>query len=768
MRSSPGQRSLLRILRLCLLVLLPSGCADEPEQAQTSYSLSDALAGVDRDTTLFLRTVTSPRDGSNDVETTWLAPDATLTRHLEAITASGFSHQDVAVDVEDFSDPGVSGTVVRVRPRTKESHDEIREIVERATGGTFDMWLAERRERRRPLALSREEEFEQEVVAAPDRDEPEMHFVLRLAPDPVTTLPPRHSSPISLSDLERLDLRLRRAQAIQARGDEVVELQAPFVRWLTESGGEVLSQAWIHNLISVQMPVELARQTLARDDVVAIHTAPADEPTSVWPRDEIRDKLQVEDFLAAGYDGDHPSSRNDFGIYVAVVEPTDQIDEDHVGLEDDDQGNSRVFQTLDCDCPLLSCGCDGILDACAGTHGIYALTAAVADFTDGQDPGLSQLEAERRSGMAEEASISVVSVSDSPAFFDAVQQLMEDGVDVVNYSGCNQYDCNATDSLVNDAFDDGILWFNSMGNGSNCGLPTCNACRHAADAGSIAIGQHQSLDSGDLDAKPLCTASSDGRASWGVVADLIAPGGLYMPMNCGSGGYDNDTGSCGGTSYSSPYVAGAGALLLHYWIARYSDTTAHQPGRMHAVLLNMGDGCGNVSSIDGRWGSGRLRMRMYDDAGMDFPWRHRTTSVTFTAADESEAFPLNVDANGVNQPLSSDVDALSASAFCYFTGTQLDDPDKPDIFLDLRDVDLDEYYSAPNHLGEKAQYRTDPLAHRYELHLTVAPIESGSVPCWLNWVWEDADREDADGPPADIESFPRAGHQAVSCTGACP
>lgn len=756
-------------LALALATALPTapGCSkDHGNVLARPTALADLLAGIDRETTLFERTVTTDPDGSTQ-ESLYLSDNRSLTNHLGDLTSADFSDDNVAVDVEDFSDPGVSGMVVRLRPRRKETEQEIRQVVERALGKTFDEWQTERSARPHPARFSPEEVLEQEAASATDRDQADMLFLVRLAPEPATALPRRHTSPIPLTDLERLDSRLRRADAIRARGDEVYWLQEGFVRWLEEQGGEVVARHWVRNVISARMQLEVARRALEREDVVAVHANQRDEPMAVWPRDTIREKLQVQDYLDAGYDGEQTSSRNDFGIYVAIMEASDQIDEDHVGLNEDDVGNSRVFQTLDCDCPLV-CGCDGILDACEGTHGIYALTAAVADFEDGQDPSLSALQRTQRSGMAPEASISVVSVEGTPVYYETLQQLMEDGVDVINYSAGTQNDCvpGAGGSYISDAFYDGILWFNSMGNQSNCGAATCNACRQAADAGTIAIGQHQSQDNSDLDSKLLCTASSDGRASWGVVADLIAPGGVHRPMNCGSGGYDADTASCGGTSFSSPYVAGAGALLIHYWIARFSDTTAHQPGRMHAVLLNMGDGCGNVSTIDGRWGTGRLRMRMYDDAGMDFPWKHRTTSVTLTAADQSEAFSLNLDANNVNQPLGADVDALSASLFCYFNN--LDDPAKPDIFLDLRDVDLDEYYSAPNHLGEKAQFRTDPVAHRYELHVTVAPIDSGSVSCWLNWAWEDADRDDADGPPEVIESFPRAGHVAPACLGACP
>ena len=54
---------------------------------------------------------------------------------------------------------------------------------------------------------------------------------------------------------------------------------------------------------------------------------------------------------------------------------------------------------------------------------------------------------------------------------------------------------------------------------------------------------------------------------------------------------------------------------------------------------------------------------------------------------------------------------------------------------------------------------------KYVLRVTVSNIPAGTaIPCYVTWVWEDSDRDDADGPSADINPwYVLNGAQAPAC-----
>jgi hypothetical protein len=716
----------------------------------------DALGGAD-EIVLWSRT-TTVQDGVERTDEN-VTPDLALVARLEEITSDTFFDPDVMVvqealaGADDEEGQGTYGAKVALRRRSAaEWRDDV---------------AAPQVERPAPRARpTPEERLEGDRQAAIAAGEEESELVVLLSPEPTVVVPRQPTSPLPLTPIERTDLRLSRLEAMAARGQEIVELQAPFVEWLESEGGEVMSRHWIANRIHVRAPADLMPAIAARPDVRFVGRAARMAPEVPANRDVIRESIQVHDYLAAGYDGSRTSSRNGYGILMGIIEASDGLANGATnGFLDAGGGASRVVEKWDCDVDP----CDGTLDACATTHGMQVASVAVADFMDGQDANIPANQRGERSGIAQESHMTLTTYSGEAGLVLSVEKAIEDGVDLVNHSaGDATYTCDPGDSdalPINDAYDDGILWINSAGNSTAwCeGLYNCRANDQSAAYGSVAVAAHSSA--APLEDNEMCTGSYGG-ASFGDVTDLAAPGGVYYPMNC-SNGFGADTENCEGSSYAAPHVTGAAALLMDRWTASFGDAQAHQPGRMHSALLMMGDGCGDAGTagLHGCWGAGRLRMRRFDTYGLDAPYKFKSERVVFSSGFTSYASDLNV-SGGANQALSSDVDAFVAVAWCR----HINIVDPGFVWLRLYDVDTSADAVSTAELGEKTRIMADPAAHRHKVILTVADVdwvaEGGTVDCYLTWLWEDSARDDANGPGATIEPYDITG-AGPTCDNCC-
>ncbi|MBN2800437.1 MAG: hypothetical protein JXX28_14955 [Deltaproteobacteria bacterium] len=137
-----------------------------------------------------------------------------------------------------------------------------------------------------------------------------------------------------------------------------------------------------------------------------------------------------------------------------------------------------------------------------------------------------------------------------------------------------------------------------------------------------------------------------------------------------------------GTSLSAPTVSGAAVLLKDYFIDTFGTSFANSVGNLFATLILMGDGQmqdGHVAvpgtnyyndPLDPWWGAGRLQMRLFNDQGMDAPWRARWCT---RLVDDGEVTTcdVNPDSNGVNQPLPAEVSHLKAVAWWFDPGVNI-------------------------------------------------------------------------------------------------
>ncbi|MBI2893213.1 MAG: S8 family serine peptidase [Deltaproteobacteria bacterium] len=698
--------------------------------------------------------------------------DRELLAALEAITQEGFADPTVQVLAEDYSygdedGTSVTGTRVRLERRVPENEADVTRKVEDATGMLFDEWVRSRPPRPVAPERTKEDRVDQVRARALEAGESEVTVFLRVAGEPATQVPRFPSSPVDLSPLELSDLRLARLEAMTARGEEILTLQDGFVRWLEENGGVATVRHWLDNSLVARVPADLLGELGAREDVTWVQGTGLRPLSPSLDQQAIRADaggIQVAHYWGVwappwgDYYGQTISSRNDHGIYVGIVEASRGLSTNHEGLDDWSWGDSRVESTWDCRTPP----CEAGLPACATPppppHGMAVASILLSDYLDGQHPQVTGTERWKRTGIAREASASFILLDSEADTHEAAEVAMQEGVDIVNYSTASEWDCE-TDPLleqvdaVNDAYFDGILWIAAQGNQEvSCYDPTCNTSSEAAAFGSVSVaGLDAAAENGSIDDNFACwLTSSDGRAYWGAVADLAAPSAAYRPMDCADD-FEATRDSCAGTSYSAPHVAGGSALLMEHWIETFSDAHAHQPGRMHSVLLMMADGCGANDEIDGRWGAGRFKMRRFDAAGLDAPYRAVSASFTATAADPGQSWNLYTDANGNLANMPSDADAIVATAFC-----RLNNASTFEGLISLRlENELGQEITSVLQSGEKTKLTWNPGYQKYVLEAEILFMPAGSsIPCYVMWAWEDSDRDDANGPNPDVDPWP--------------
>lgn len=117
------------------------------------------------------------------------------------------------------------------------------------------------------------------------------------------------------------------------------------------------------------------------------------------------------------------------------------------------------------------------------------------------------------------------------------------------------------------------------------------------------------------------------------------------------------------TSSSTPIATGAAALFRE-WYYTNVDTSIDDPGILYANLLLMGDRTQEGTSTkltegyDPLWGAGKLRLRMFDEQGMDGPWAWGDGSV---CVDDGANYYVPI----ASSALSGDVNVLRVVAWWY-------------------------------------------------------------------------------------------------------
>lgn len=197
----------------------------------------------------------------------------------------------------------------------------------------------------------------------------------------------------------------------------------------------------------------------------------------------------------------------------------------------------------------------------------------------------------------------------------------------------------------------------------------------------------QAINCASPDANDNCWSSAHGggklRFGGGAVVnardviDVVAPSGRELgPHMTGPGASTYGT-QCCGTSMAAPEAA-SGAVTLKDWANAQGYGVFTDPGFMHVNMLLMGDGTRgykdhdpggapaySTANMDPLWGAGRLKMRLYNDAGMDGPWAWGTGAFWIYDGDVVDVpiggTPMNSDVDSWNGALAWDEPYLNAN-----------------------------------------------------------------------------------------------------------
>jgi len=569
----------------------------------------------------------------------------------------------------------------------------------------------------------------------------------------------------------------RRASAIEQRKVLTRSLQQPFVEEVERLGGDLLRNSWSINRFE-------ARLTPAALDAMAHHDGVARiEVLGQYEDDSnsgiaIRHATQVNQLLAATYNGDSSSGRNPAysGIIIGVMDAS--MDEDHPALS----YNLNYWQTWD---DTLNEFRDPVFGETSAdgtySHGNGVLSQLLADGT--QDSSLSPTDALERSGQTDGSSLiffqhwdRTVSPHDKASRTTRMEALLEANVDVANMSASLQsLQCDTSHSenyAVDDLYLDDTFIVNTPGNNDNTtGLCSVNVPGTAA--GSFTPGAYK-RNASNLNTAGIRSFSPRGNDGVGrAMIDLIAPAGRELDT---SSAFDDDYELRGvGTSFAAPVIAGSAANVKDMMIDVWGSGTANHVGNLYATMLLMGDGQTEAGpkrdttnpQMDELWGAGRLRLRMWGADGLDAPHK---TGLTRTNLDDGAMLTrgLNMD-GGTNLPLPAEVDKLTAAVW-WFEPNLLQASASADILVQVCN-ELNTCYDSGSTAPEPRRvFVPSPGGHTWEVRVTGLNIPGSGRPNYLYlqtqrtihlaYMWEDSLRDDANGPTCFDEID-------MSCTVCC-
>lgn len=561
---------------------------------------------------------------------------------------------------------------------------------------------------------------------------------------------------LALRQLEARTLR------IEERKSELEAVYAPIVVDIEREGGALLQTYWLLNGFEVRVDAR-GLIALSRDSRVARLELRPRAVVDENNLDDMREAAQIPQFHDAGIDGETGSGRSaETDMYIAFIDTT--IDADHPAWRDTSSSSSSrlvdIWRKGFWGWSTVSTSATSL-----PSHGTKVVGCAVADLMQGQDSSItSSTERDKRTGFAPEASFSFIE-EDGAGPTKAIEKAVELGVDVINMS-MSFGTCELSDSsneAVDEAMLDGIFFAKSASNSGHSGS-TCNVGTPAAASGSFTVGAIKRiavpLNEGDLTDGSCRGGDSLGRS-------VVAIAAYSGPEGDTSAAFDDTYGVFGATSSAAPVVAGSAAVLKDHLMDIFSTSIVNNAGYLYATMMLMGDGelegggtASATTAMDDIWGAGRLRMRMFNGDGMDGPWRMRLFSRVISDGEVETDLLVNPDSSGVNQEVSADVERLKATA--YWHEPNIEHANQAEISLAVCKASSSCYTgSNPSDQHQRVSLGNAVSGEEWYLKLTGLYVPKSKDSnyyhreekrkVYVAMYFEDTDRDDSDGPNADIE-----------------
>jgi hypothetical protein len=432
-----------------------------------------------------------------------------------------------------------------------------------------------------------------------------------------------------------------RAKIIEERTRKIKDNNRGILARAQQLGIEVVSECKHVDCLTVAGPAEALAALLEHPRVNRAELPSEFSDDSIdndW-LDEIHDRQQFED---AGYDGESLS----ITTTAAVVE-SGPFNAEHLGFRENSGTATRLRGTIDC----VPSTCNESPNWGPSADAMHATAVAgvlAGDFDDSQSATYNtEALQNERSASNPESRLYLYRGRGSSSFGRTVSHMVNvsPSPDVANLSWSNEEDDTAClgqtipARQVNQLYESGILPIKTAGNEEDpegFGSTTnCTIGDPGSAIGAFVVGNLEDDDASlcAAQASPIrecgsqnCGSSWGGNATQGnsrTIVDLAAFGQQNNRM-CG----DSNLANCnfGGTSSAAPTVAGAALNYIDQFGAQLSEGI-RDPGHLHAHMLLMGDRghrsgtteSTRTSGFSNRYGAGRMRMRMINDAGRDAP-----------------------------------------------------------------------------------------------------------------------------------------------------
>ncbi len=399
-----------------------------------------------------------------------------------------------------------------------------------------------------------------------------------------------------------------------------------------------------------------------------------------------------------------------------------------------------------------------------GTHASKVASRLMGDVRDEQDNsfGSGLIPEQEHSGVSGETNLDVYNgASTSSAAISAFDNIIgktgiQSSVIVmsVNYADSSCVGSDAISTAANNLFEDDKLLFNSPsnipGNSTQCGVRSPGSAIGVFTVGGTG-GTNDNTSVQVRDAGLYSFTPWGGNSNQRSIIDGLAQACHRFMYNT-SGTYSV---GCG-TSYAAPTFAGAMTNFTDWYInhSGWADIR-YEPGRVFSNALLFGDRSTSdlTASVDGfhhRWGSGRLRVRRYDNAGMDGPWGYKNG---WTCVGPNDEITLNI--NG-GYPLPSSVDDVKAVIWWY--DKRHESPTLPVV----DDIDMELWRgntivaNSNDYFDNKERVYSGAMGGQiakikikgYNISATNSGCSGTRMKVWWAYFFEDDARNDSDGPTA--------------------
>jgi hypothetical protein len=485
---------------------------------------------------------------------------------------------------------------------------------------------------------------------------------------------------------------------------------------------------------------------------------------------EIEAGTQLRQFLDIGHDGWLSTGAK---VKVGVIEHS-RFNVYHPGFLNSGGGASRIASKRLC----LGGSCSNVTDYGSlspenSRHATLVAGLVAGDLMDGQDSFVLSWDNRRdRSGYAREASLYLWRTPQDGNIDEGLSDVGSYDIPVLSMSiedNDGDWLCSGgtiLSSIVNDNFDSGTVTFFAAGNDGHLSTSDCKVDNPGSAIGAFVVGGHTTDFETNTESSVryggVWSDSSDVGSSRGgtsvegkrTIIDVTAPACRKLMFD-GNGGY---TSSGCGTSEAAPTAAGA-AVDFITWYKDERNDFIDDPGVLTSNMLLMGDRATEVLGVKANvefsdlYGAGRLKMRIFGEAGLDGPAQ---SGDFWTCIDHGEI--LYVDINNGN-PVSSDVDALKFVSF-VFDRTHEDDLEclaDLDLQLQRSSDGVNWSYVSPitsnsrNDEKERVFYGDFSGGYRWRVAVFGIDVQADNTSCGTNsvkthfaWFFEDSDREAAE------------------------